>query len=169
MQVLGTSPEPRAGHCVGAHEGAMVLYGGVGGRGETYFGDAWLLHVGPDEDRRLGPHQAAWTRLHPRSVVHSIAQWISLPSLSMPRSDAARFLSKLRLLCLRCPFHALQLHAEHDTKCVVVLHKCQLGCDPDVVTQPLLRFGLASSARQQMVLRQRQHLLTCRRHRIVAV
>jgi len=29
-------------------------------------GDAWLLHLGPDASRRLGPHQAAWTELHPR-------------------------------------------------------------------------------------------------------
>ena len=38
-QVIGPSPAARAGHCVDAWRGAMVLHGGVGGRGETYYSE----------------------------------------------------------------------------------------------------------------------------------
>ena len=45
----------------------MLVFGGVGGAGDSYFTDVWLLHVGPEPRRGLGAHEAWWARVATRS------------------------------------------------------------------------------------------------------
>lgn len=66
-------PPARASHAAGVCHGAagsgasMLLFGGVGGAGDSYFNDVWLLHAGPDAERSLAVDEASWSRVPTRS------------------------------------------------------------------------------------------------------
>lgn len=44
----------------------MIMFGGVGADGDTYFNDVWLLTVGPIPEQGLGPYDACWSRVQTR-------------------------------------------------------------------------------------------------------